>query len=96
MSLATIMALSLPGGVVLGLVYFSWLRWSVRRVLQFNGSPFTTIVALACRLALAAAVFLLAVSSGGWPAALVTFAGFLLARTAVTWRRAHVLLERYS
>ncbi len=96
MSFATLIAIALLGGVALGFVYFSLLHWSVRRVLQSNGGSFTMAAALLCRLALAATVFLLAIQNGGWPTALATLAGFLLVRTAVTWRRRGESLERYS
>jgi F1F0 ATPase subunit 2 len=87
MSLAATLVAALLGGLALGAVYFAALDWSVRRLLESRGGAASMALSLVLRLALAAAVFLVAVRGGGWPALLAALGGFLIVRTAVTWRR---------
>lgn len=77
----------IPGfvaGLILGVIFFGGLWWTVRRGL---GSPRPALLFLSSallRMGIVVAGFYF-VSEGRWQRLLACMAGFILARVAVTW-----------
>ena len=93
MKLAVSLGIPLLAGAALGLAYFLALRVTVQRLHQQRHPGMWMALGLIARLALALAVFVLAVREGGWPALAAALAGFLLARTVLVRRVRAAALE---
>ena len=75
-----LLGLSTAGGVVIGLLYFGTLWWTVRRIRPAQHSAALVAASFLIRAALAAGALVLV--SGGDPLPLLAaVAGFLIART---------------
>lgn len=77
-----LLALAAAAGVVLGLVFYGGLWWTVRRGLTARNPALWFSGSLLLRLALVGAGFYL-VTEGQWPRLVACLTGFLLARILV-------------
>ncbi|SEN46074.1 ATP synthase subunit I [Nitrosomonas marina] len=68
------------GGMVLGVVYFSGLWFTVRHVKNGEHPAFWLILSLILRMALLLTAFYLILSFGHWKELLVVLAGFVFLR----------------
>ncbi|MFA6063464.1 MAG: ATP synthase subunit I [Gallionella sp.] len=77
------MAYALSGGLVLGIVFFGGLWWTVNRGLTARQPAVWFILSLLLRLSVALAGFYF-VAGSDWRRLLVCLAGFVIARQIVT------------
>lgn len=78
----SIIALSLGAGVLLGLMFYGGLWWTVSKGLTAAHAPLWFIGSFWLRLTVALGGFYL-VAQGDWKNLLACFAGFMLGRIAV-------------
>lgn len=78
----SIMALALGAGIVLGLIFYGGLWWTVTRGLTSSHAHWWFLGSFWLRLAIALGGFYI-VAQGDWKNLLICFAGFILARVAV-------------
>jgi F1F0 ATPase subunit 2 len=74
---------ALVTGVLLGLMFFGGLWWTVRKVVSVKHPAFWVFASLMLRMTFALAGFYF-ISDGHWERLLVCLLGFIIARLAVT------------
>lgn len=77
----SVMALSVGEGIVLGLIFYGGLWWTVTKGLTLSRSHWWFLGSFWLRLAIAVGGFYL-VAQGDWKNLLACFFGFMLARVA--------------
>ncbi len=70
-------------GVVIGVVFFGGLWWTVQKVTSSSKGPFWFVGSFVIRMGVALGGFLL-VADGHWQRVLACLVGFLVARVVVT------------
>jgi F1F0 ATPase subunit 2 len=83
MSETSILIMALLAGVLLGMIFYGGLWWTVRRSVSCKSSNVWLIGSFPCRAIIAISGFYL-VSRGDWRSLLVCLIGFLIARIGVT------------
>ena len=78
-----LLALALPAGVLLGVIFFGGLWWTVRKGVSSEQPAFWFFGSLLLRMGIALAGFYF-VSGGHWERLLLCLAGFVIARLLVT------------
>lgn len=78
-----IISLSLGAGILLGLIFYGGLWWTVCKGLTSKYAPWIFMASFWLRLALALGGFYI-VAQGDWKNLLACFAGFMLGRVAVS------------
>lgn len=87
----SMIALTFGAGIILGLIFYGGLWWTVRKGLSSAYAPLWFMGSFWLRLASALGGFYI-VAQGDWKNLLACFAGFMLSRVAVrllTRERAH-------
>ena len=84
MSDALLLMSALVAGLMLGLLFYGGLWWTVRKGMASPYPALWFLGSLMVRTGLALAVFVL-VSAGHWERLLACLAGFMVARFGVTW-----------
>ncbi len=79
-----IAAFALTAGVLLGVMFYGGLWWTVRRGVSSGRAALWFLASLLLRMGTAVAGFYL-VSAGQWQRLLLCLAGFIAARLAVIW-----------
>ena len=74
---------ALVAGVLLGVIFFGGLWWTVRKGVSFKNPALWFLGSLLLRMSIALAGFYV-VSNGHWERLLVCLLGFLIARLVVT------------
>lgn len=74
----------IAAGLVLGLVFYGGLWWTVRHAAEFRRPALALLVSALLRMATVLGGFY-AVANGEWSRILLCLLGFVLARLAVTW-----------
>lgn len=77
--------LSLMAGILLGLIFFGGLWWTVRKGVSSQWPALLFLGSLLLRMSIALVGFYF-VSGGHWQRLLLCLLGFVLARLIVTWR----------
>ena len=78
------MLLSFAAGLLLGLVFYGGLWWTIRKGLHSSRPALLFLSSAVLRMSFVLAGFYY-VSNGQWQRLLVCMAGFITARLAVTW-----------
>lgn len=78
----TALALALAAGIVLGLIFYGGLWWTVQKGLTSAYAPWWFMLSFWLRLAIALGGFYV-VAQGDWKNLLACFAGFMLGRIAL-------------
>ena len=78
------MMLSFVGGLVLGVVFYGGLWWTIRKGLSSPRPAMLFLGSAVLRMSIVVAGFYF-VSNGQWQRLLVCMVGFIIARLAVTW-----------
>jgi len=79
-----LLALALSAGLLLGVMFFGGLWWTVRRGVASERPAFWFFGSLLLRMSIALAGFYF-VSGGQWERLLLCLVGFFVARLVVTW-----------
>ena len=79
-----LLALALSAGLLLGVMFFGGLWWTVRRGVASERPAFWFFGSLLLRMSIALAGFYF-VSGGQWERLLLCLVGFVVARLVVTW-----------
>ena len=79
-----LLALALSAGLLLGVIFFGGLWWTVRRGVASERPAFWFFGSLLLRMSIALAGFYF-VSGGHWERLLLCLVGFIVARLVVTW-----------
>jgi len=79
-----LLALALSAGLLLGVMFFGGLWWTVRRGVASERPAFWFFGSLLLRMSIALAGFYF-VSGGHWERLLLCLVGFVIARLVVTW-----------
>ena len=79
-----LLALALSAGLLLGVMFFGGLWWTVRRGVASELPAFWFFGSLLLRMSIALAGFYF-VSGGQWERLLLCLVGFVVARLVVTW-----------
>tara|TARA_R110002124_G_scaffold149220_1_gene314892 strand:- start:12114 stop:12395 length:282 start_codon:yes stop_codon:yes gene_type:complete len=77
-----IMALPFGAGLILGVLFYGGLWWTVQKCLTSAHAPWLFLGSFWLRMALALGGFYI-VAQGDWKNILICFAGFMLGRIAV-------------
>jgi F1F0 ATPase subunit 2 len=78
-----LLLLALPAGMVLGVLFFGGLWWTVRKGVSSESPASWFFASLLLRMGIALAGFYL-VGNGDWERLMLCLVGFVLARLAVT------------
>lgn len=78
------MALCLAAGLLLGVVFFGGLWWTIRKGLRSPRPVLLFLASAVLRMGVVISGFYL-VANGRWQRLLACLAGFIIARLAVTW-----------
>jgi F1F0 ATPase subunit 2 len=79
-----LLVLALPAGVLLGVIFFGGLWWTVRKGVSSEQPVFWFFGSLLLRMSITL-VGLYLISGGQWRRLLLGLAGFVVARCGVTW-----------
>lgn len=86
MSIGIELAVGLAAGAAVGALYFLWLWWALRRLVDRRRAGFWFAAHLVLRFAFALAGFALLARGGGLPTVAAGLAGFVAARIWLTRR----------